>query len=226
MTRTKVMTICVSVAILAISGVVHAVPISVETDEIDFAVVGSGFSAVGPAETTDFSGDHLSATIVSQAFADNSGAYLYLYQISNNNGQDNHHTITRFTANPYAQGQGGISLGYLTDNANVPSAFSSGEQGQLYRAPLYGDIDADAGPTVGFNYPVGIPLFGVPDSYIGQGEKSLVMYIQTDIPPGLVTGNIINGGVQSGMVVGPVPEPATLSLLALGGLFVLRRRRR
>ncbi|MCK4625509.1 MAG: PEP-CTERM sorting domain-containing protein, partial [Phycisphaerae bacterium] len=42
--------------------------------------------------------------------------------------------------------------------------------------------------------------------------------------PGTITGNVINGVISSGDVVGPVPEPATMGLLALGGLALLRRR--
>ena len=131
----------------------------------------------------------------------------------------NSEVITRFTASPYASADTSISLGYLT--ANIPTAFTAGDQ-----APLYGDVDTAAGPTVGFNFPVGNPFFGMPDSYIAGGESSLVLYIQSSLAPGIVTGNVINGGVHSGDIIGPVPEPATICLLGLGSLALIRRRKR
>jgi len=42
--------------------------------------------------------------------------------------------------------------------------------------------------------------------------------------PGMITYITSQGG-STGQIIGPVPEPATLSLLALGGLAVLRHRR-
>ena len=225
MTRTNAMIICVLTTVLTISGIVQATPISViMAAETDFDVVGDGFSAIGNAMITDFSANSLGATVVSQAFTNGIGDYLYLYQISND-GAAGDHIITRFTATPYNDAGDDIVLGYLTANIPNTSTFSLGDQ-----APLYGDVDSDGdgdvGATVGFNFPVGIEFYSIPDSYIGPGKKSRVLYIKSSLPPGIVTGNIINGGVQSGDVVGPVPEPATLSLLALGGLTVLLRRRR
>ncbi len=39
-------------------------------------------------------------------------------------------------------------------------------------------------------------------------------------------GTVIAGSAREGAFVAVIPEPATLGLLALGGLAVLRRRRR
>ena len=64
------------------------------------------------------------------------------------------------------------------------------------------------------------------DGSIEPGEHSVVAYVVSERAPGEVTGNILNGSAGSGLVVGAVPEPAVLSLLALGGGLLLRRRRR
>lgn len=136
-----------------------------------------------------------------------------------NTGAAGSDVITRFTTSPCTQADEEVLMGYLT--ANVPAGFTPGDQ-----APLYGDVNVEAGPTVGFNFPVGNPFFGIPNSYIAPGKSSRVLYIQSSLAPGLVMGNVINGGVHTAQVVGPVSEPATMGVLALGGLFALVRRRR
>ncbi len=43
-----------------------------------------------------------------------------------------------------------------------------------------------------------------------------------------MSGALADGGLPTpgdGLIVSPMPEPATLSLLALGGLALLRRRK-
>jgi hypothetical protein len=68
---------------------------------------------------------------------------------------------------------------------------------------------------------VGNPIYGVPDSFIGPGKSSMVLYVESRLAPGLVPGNIIDGQVRANQVIGPVPEPGTLVLLVTAGLGVL-----
>ena len=216
----KVLVTGVMAAVLAIGGAVQATPISVETTGADFGtLLGGSLTLVGSPLTSDFSGGSLSADVVSAVFTNGEGSYLYLYQV-NNIGAPNTDSIIRFTTGPITQGSSQISLGYLT--ANVPAPFVSGNQ-----TPLYGDIDATSGPTVGFDFPVGYSTLHIPDSFIGPGKSSMVLYIESTLSPGLVTGNIIDGQVRANQVIGPVPEPGTLVLLLAAGLgalaYVLQR---
>jgi hypothetical protein len=218
MKKRELMIICGVVAVvLQITAICHAVPVFVDTVAADFdSLLGGLAYALDDEMISDFSGGNLLATIISQSFTDGAGSFLYLYQLKNTGTVDTE-VITRFTASPYASAGNSISLGYLT--ANIPTAFTAGDQ-----APLYGDVDALSGPTVGFNFSVGNPFYGIPDSYIVPGESSLVLYVQSNLGPGIIVGNIINGGVHTGEVYGPVPEPATICLLGIGGLLLRRRK--
>lgn len=212
MMTNKVLAMGVIAAVLATGGAVQATLISYDAAGADFQTLSG--SSIAPIESgfTDFSDHNLSAKVLYQVFTDGA-SYLYLYQVRNT-GIAGNDTITRFTTSPFAQADGQTLLGYL--NANVPAGFSPGDQ-----APVTDDIDSAAGPTVGFSFPPGIPRYGVPNFYIAPGKNSEVLYVQSNLPPGVVTGNIINGGVHSGQVVGPVPEPGTLVLLATAGLGLL-----
>jgi hypothetical protein len=87
-------------------------------------------------------------------------------------------------------------------------------------------------------WPKGSETAGLLDSFafndflgkaIEPGNHSLVMYITSKDSPGLITGNVIDGAVASGEVIGAVPEPNTLVLLISCGLglwsFTRFRRR-
>lgn len=212
--RSKVLALGVMAIVLAINGVVQATPIYIAAPGADFNTLLGGLATpIGSPLVSDFSGGDLFASVTSQAFTDGVGHYLYLYQIADTGTLDSD-VITRFTTNPFVGATNLISLGYLT--ANVPASFVLGDQ-----APLYADVSTGASPTVGFDFPVGNPIYHVPDSFIAPGKSSMVLYVESSIAPGVVTGNIIDGAVHSGQVVGPVPEPGTLVLLLTAGLGML-----
>ena len=61
---------------------------------------------------------------------------------------------------------------------------------------------------------------------LDPGEYSLVYYVAVADDYGSVSATADGGGAgQNQLVPGPVPEPTTICLLALGGLALLRRRR-
>ncbi len=220
---------CVIVA-LSFVGICHAAPVFVETTAWDFdnLLGGQAVAVNAPLVSSYDSGDgYLTFDVTSQAFHvsynDGSGDYLYLYQINNTGGVGSQ-SITRFTANPYLGATVTDDIGYL--NANLPGGFLMGDQ-----IPLWADVDADSGPTIGFNFSVGNPYYGIPDAFIQPGQSSSVLFVASTGQPTILLGSIINGLVATIPVYGPngevdIPEPSTILLLSLGGLTLLRRGRK
>ena len=203
----------VSLCVLFVAGTVLAVPVPITLVPADFDdLLGGLANPIGTPLTTDMSLGNLMGEVISQAFTDGVGNYAYLYQVRNA-GTTGNNVIEVFTCSPFFDASASTTLGYLT--ANVPEGFAPGDQ-----LSAGASVDPTAGPTVSFGFPAWLA------QAIDPGEASSTLYVLSDGTPGMITGNIINGTTGSGEIVGAVPEPATIALLGLGGLSLLRKKRR
>lgn len=180
----------------------------------DFSSLLSGnATAIGSPTITDMSNGNLQARVASQAFTDGSGRYAYLYQVENF-GTSTNNAAEVFALGDFAGATPSTAIGYLT--AHSPEGFVLGQQ-----APVGAGVDASSGPTISF----GFPGWQSPGYAIDPGERSSVLYVLSDQDPGQIQGSLIDHFVGTGIVVGPVPEPATMCLLLAGGLALLKARR-
>ena len=106
----------------------------------------------------------------------------------------------------------------LTVNSTV--GYLSGQPALFATAPIYVDITSPVAPTVLFGFSQGDDGPG-----LVPGMRSALLLVLSDLEPGESTGNAIDGGTAFGTVIAPIPEPATMMLLGLGGLALLRRRK-
>jgi len=205
------------VVVAVVGGVVSTLPADVIPLTLapkDFNDLGSLEAVAGwPADTTVMTVTNLRGDVTHQVFRDSgSSDYYYFYQVFNAGESSSWHIIEVLTLTPFTGADGSTTVGYLT--ANEPAAFVAGSV-----IPSGASINTASGPTISFVSP------GYVDP-IEVGEYGKVLYVKSALPPDTILGNIIDGAIADGLVVGPVPEPATMSLLALGGLAVLLRRRR
>ena len=175
-------------------------------------ILGGAAVAVDVPLVTDMGFASLLGRVVSQAFTDQMGNYAYLYQVINT-GAPTNHSIEVFTTSPFFQASEATTVGYLT--ADAPAGFSVGDQ-----LCAGASIDAMAGPTISFGFP------GWLGQVIDPGESSCVLYVLSSSDPGLICGNLINGSITQGEIVGAIPEPACLTLMACGTIGLLARRQR
>ncbi len=202
---------------VVVVGVVSALPASVVPLTLqpkDFNDLGSLEAVAGwPADTTIMAATNMRGDVTHQVFKDSgSSDYYYFYQVFNAGESSSWHIIEALTLTPFTGADGSAMVGYLT--VNEPSAFVAGSV-----IPSGASINTASGPTISFVFPGYI-------NSIEVGEYGKVLYVRSTLPPDTIMGNIIDGTIADGLVVGPVPEPATMSLLALGGVAVLLRRRR
>lgn len=196
-----------TVAILAAASVSYAAPLPVgatlfpapaEPGPIPGTVVDSVSS---PFVTPTFSGT-IVTTVISGDLSNPFGGLTFIYRVFNDIGSL--HPVSRATMNGYT--------GWLTDAS--------------YQTPAVGVAPALINrPTADF---VGFTYFDAPlgSGLIGPGSSSAVMVIRTDAPAYRANFvSVIDGFVATVPSLSPIPEPATLTLLAFAGIFAARRRK-
>ena len=134
--------------------------------------------------------------------------YVYLYQVDNT-GVTGNSSVELFSLGEFTGSVADGQIGYLTDTG-LPTGFFSG--GRAPEDEGYIDDSTLNGLEISFYYGK------TAHRSIAPGQDSRVMFIVSNLAPGMVVGNVIDGIVATGPVVGPVPEPGTLVLLGGGGL--------
>lgn len=173
------------------------IPAAAESDPIGGSVIAN----TGPVA---FSSGTLSGTLTSQVIqgATNPlGGLTFTYLLSLNSGSAD--GVERLTVSPYDA--------FLTD-----ASYNTSTGGF---APTTISRSAN-GNVVGFN-------FTAPNT-LSPGATSYQLVVQTNAPlHAVATASVINGTTATVTSFVPVPEPASLSLFALGaGTVLLRRSRR
>ena len=192
-------------------GAVVAVPVAplsggaalVSTSTQPFA--GLDFSSnvvfTGVETSSDFSGDTNNSL----------GGLTFIYNITNDEGSPD--TIDRVTLSGFA--------GFAADVGFI-------DPGGTF-TPVVITRSSD-GNIIGFDY----SAFSFPNNEISPGGASAYMFIRTNAPFDTTnTMTITDGGSGTALSFGPsssnggtrTPEPASLGIIGLGGLAVLRRRR-
>ncbi|MBL7134461.1 MAG: PEP-CTERM sorting domain-containing protein [Phycisphaerae bacterium] len=178
-------------------------------------LLGVSHQPVGTLLETDMNNGNLLAEAHSRAYTDGAGLYAYLYQV-HNVGEPGNAAIEMLTLCPFTGADDFTSLGWLTGD-DFPGEFSSG--GQDAETDAFVDV-LSTGPEISFYFAKKA------GKSIDVGEHSVVLYVMSDLEPDQIIGNVINGSVASGPVVGPVPEPATIGMLLCGAVMIVKRRRR
>jgi hypothetical protein len=203
----------VAAAVLALAGPAPADSITLGVKSLE-DLLGAGPTAVDSVLSTAMNQGNIHAACLSQAYTDGDGHYVYLYQISNT-GVTGNSPIEEFTLWPFAGANNFSDIGCLNE---TPIGFL-GAPDQAPESDAWVEGLA-SGPQISIYYSLRYHYS------VAIGEHSEIMYVASDLPPDVITGSVIDGSVAMGDVVGPLPEPATLTFLAAGGLVALARRRR
>jgi hypothetical protein len=216
-TKSVLLVLSVSaIGILALSGPALGGLVTLGSESLT-DLLGPSPVAADAAMVTVMNQGNLKTLVISQAFTNGLGQYVYLYQVQNT-GTVLNSPVEMFTVWPFTGATDATLIGRLAGTPPEDFLSTSGQapMGQAFVKPL------GSGPLISFYYEQYLDLS------IDPGEHSVVMYISSTLPPDEILGNTIDGSVGSGPVWGPVPEPTTMVLLVAGGagMLLARRRRR
>jgi len=193
-----------------------AAPIIFTLDAEDFNNLGvTGAASALVAQAYNYGGT-FTGCVTSQAFALDTGEYLYLYQ-ADNYGPSSLEVFAIFPFagfNPTNGALGRGEAGYLT--ANEPAGFLPG--GYVPAGQTYDDVPAVL--VVSFQFPTFLA------AHVPAGGHTASLYLVSPYGPTMGEAHVIDGGTAGVDVVVPVPEPGSLALLAIGAVALIRRRRR
>jgi hypothetical protein len=173
-------------------------------------LLGGSYAASGTLMTTNMDAGDLHVRVASEAYS-GGGLYAYLYQIVNI-GESGDSPVEMFTVSRFAGSVGLGEIGYLKDDGNIPAEFADGGKLSEDNCSVR---SLTAGLKLSFYYGEDIGY------QIDPGQYSRVLFVLSDLAPGTIWGNVINGDVASGPVIGATPEPGALVLLAIGLLTAL-----
>jgi hypothetical protein len=180
-------------------------------DYVNFAVTPTAYASLGvtgeystETKTGNWNSSGWTGSVVSHVYTLSSSNYLYVYQVFNN-GPTSPLEVLTFSQFHDPQTS---SAGYLT-SVPVGGPFVADGQATFSQA-----FDA---PNNTLSYRWLVPA-------IPAGAHSFAFYLISPDAPTAGTGFVIDSGAPTGPIWVAAPEPASMSLLMIGAVALLRRK--